>query len=962
MSVEISITDQIVEINETSTPVEISVAAGAIIAPVWGGITGTLSNQTDLQNALNLKVPYTGATTNVNLGEFEMKAGQLTLDLTPTGTAAVSTTRWNDTNGVSETTLKGGSVVLKNGIDLVARVVNKVTPNATLTKAAYQAVRVSGAQGQRLAVAYAQANNDANSADTIGLVTETIATNQEGFIMAVGQLENINTTGSLQGETWVDGDVLYLSPTTAGAITKVKPTAGGHIVVIGYVEYAHVNNGKIYVKIMNGWELTELHDVDIVTPLNNEGLFYESATSLWKNKSIATALGYTPQQALTLTTTGTSGASTLVGGTLNIPQYQSVLTNPITGTGTSGQVAYFTGATTQGGSNFIFFDITNQRLGLGTITPQYQFHVAPQAFFNGGIRLGTGYSAIDVVTGASGLYLSGSQGALNHVLINSSGRLILGGGADSAQRLQVTGTSYFSDSVGIGNSGSVASSLRISKALATGNTIGIYMDSQIQSTLSNVSYFQSEASTSASAITITHLRHYFATAPSFGAGSTVTNQYGFAIQGSTLINATNNYGFWGDIAAGTNRWNLYMGGTANNYMAGSLAVGTTSFNDNANPYKTVVFYNTSGSAGGGFMVSANQAANGANAMVSAVQWALSDGTKMKPSGFFFNYATLGQGNRANSSSGNFIASTQIAGANFIITNNNAYINHTDINSTSNDYVNYQAYLYVQRNSGTVNVNGYQAFRSVYQFAVGSETITNFYDFVAAQPTLAASALVTNRYGLFIDFNNTQVTNAWGLYQTSSTVKNYLNGELLLGSTTSSGEKLQVNGTAKITGATTFGSSVIASGLISSVTEFRLNNQSFTRVAIADTGGGFAGGYNLALSSGVTPIHDSTGAISGVHYRSGGIISFYTGSSQTAGTVASERMRLDSSGSLGIGTTSPNASAILQADSTTKGFLPPRMTNAQRTAIGSPAVGLIVYCTDMVEGLYVYKSTGWTFII
>jgi hypothetical protein len=58
----------------------------------------------------------------------------------------------------------------------------------------------------------------------------------------------------------------------------------------------------------------------------------------------------------------------------------------------------------------------------------------------------------------------------------------------------------------------------------------------------------------------------------------------------------------------------------------------------------------------------------------------------------------------------------------------------------------------------------------------------------------------------------------------------------------------------------------------------------------------------------------------------------------------------------------DSSAILEAFSTSKGFLPPRMTNAQRTAIGTPAVGLMVYCTDVVEGLYVYKSTGWTFVI
>lgn len=235
-------------------------------------------------------VPYVGATTNVDLGEFELKAGQLSLDISPTGTASVGTTRWNNTIGSSETTLKGGSVILKNGVDLVARVVNKVTPNTTLTKAAYQAVRVSGAAGQRLAVEFAQADNDANSADTIGLVTETIATNQEGFIMTVGNLEEINTTGSLQGETWADGDVLYLSPTTEGALTNIKPTgATGHIVVMGYVEYAHAIHGKIYVKIMNGWELDELHNVYISSPANNEVLTYESATSLWKNKAISAA-------------------------------------------------------------------------------------------------------------------------------------------------------------------------------------------------------------------------------------------------------------------------------------------------------------------------------------------------------------------------------------------------------------------------------------------------------------------------------------------------------------------------------------------------------------------------------------------------------------------------------------------------------------------------------------------------
>jgi hypothetical protein len=74
-------------------------------------------------------------------------------------------------------------------------------------------------------------------------------------------------------------------------------------------------------------------------------------------------------------------------------------------------------------------------------------------------------------------------------------------------------------------------------------------------------------------------------------------------------------------------------------------------------------------------------------------------------------------------------------------------------------------------------------------------------------------------------------------------------------------------------------------------------------------------------------------------------------------------KVQNNGSIGIGTTAAIvASAKVQIDSTTQGFLPPRMTNAQRIAIASPAVGLMVYCTDAVEGLYIYKSMGWTFVI
>jgi hypothetical protein len=230
-------------------------------------------------------VPYTGATQDVDLGEFEIKAGQVEFDQTPTGTAGVGVMRWNDSDGTVDLGLKGGNVTLQVGQEQVLRVVNKTATNINLLEANYQAVRVTGAQGQRLKVDLAQAINDTVSAETIGLVTETINNNQEGFITTSGLVRGINTTGSLQGETWADGDILYLSPTTAGNATKVKPVAPNHLIILGYVIRAHITQGSIFVKVDNGYELEELHNVKITTPENRDLLAYDSSDSIWKNSS-----------------------------------------------------------------------------------------------------------------------------------------------------------------------------------------------------------------------------------------------------------------------------------------------------------------------------------------------------------------------------------------------------------------------------------------------------------------------------------------------------------------------------------------------------------------------------------------------------------------------------------------------------------------------------------------------------
>ena len=200
----------------------------------------------DLEDVLTIGNSAGALSIDLNNNDL-LNTDKIDFNLATTDTAGVGQLVWNDTDGTLDLGLKGGAVTLQIGQEQVARVVNKTSPLIDLLEANYQVVKIVGATGQKLSVALAQADNTLDSATTLGVVTENINKNQQGFICTSGQVREINTTGSLQGETWNDGDVLYLSPTVAGRLTKVKPLS--NVFVIGFVEYAHSNHGKIYVRI-----------------------------------------------------------------------------------------------------------------------------------------------------------------------------------------------------------------------------------------------------------------------------------------------------------------------------------------------------------------------------------------------------------------------------------------------------------------------------------------------------------------------------------------------------------------------------------------------------------------------------------------------------------------------------------------------------------------------------------------
>lgn len=340
------------------------------------------------------------------------------------------------------------------------------TTGATVTKGTV--IYLSGSSGTLPTIAKAQANSEATSSSTYGVVQNDIANNANGYVVVIGNLTGIDTSA------FNAGDVLWLSPTVAGGVTTTKPSAPNNSVYIGIVTRSNNTAGTIEVKIQNGYELDELHNVAISSVANNEVLVYESSTTLWKNKSIATILGYTPISLSSLSASaplsynsGTgaftiSQASGSTDGYLSSTDWntfnskQNALTNPVTGTGTSGHVTYFTGSTSVAGSANHFWDATNNRLGIGLTNPQRSLEIysatadshlrlsgaAPSVSMGEAIT-GAVYQAKFGLATASNQYITGSV-AGDFVIISQTASTIWFN--NGAERMRVTG----SGNVGIG--------------------------------------------------------------------------------------------------------------------------------------------------------------------------------------------------------------------------------------------------------------------------------------------------------------------------------------------------------------------------------------------------------------------------------------------------------------------------------------------------------------------------------
>jgi hypothetical protein len=286
-----------------------------------------------------------------------------------------------------------------------------------------RAVMAAGTTGNtgRILIAPAIADGTVNSEYILGITAQTIGNNANGKVQHFGKIGGIQTNGANFGETWVDDDVLFCSAATPGYLTKVQPAAPNLKVPIATVIHAHPSNGTLFIRPSHFPDLNQINDVQLTSPTTGQTLIYNASTGVWSNQTPADSSSTNELQTLSvaantatlsnsggsltiagagINTVGTAGTIITVtgteidGSTTNELQTLStgtntltlsngggtvtVDTNPsddVTGSGANGQVSFWTGTQTQSGDNGLFWDNTNKRLGVGTISPSTAFHV-----------------------------------------------------------------------------------------------------------------------------------------------------------------------------------------------------------------------------------------------------------------------------------------------------------------------------------------------------------------------------------------------------------------------------------------------------------------------------------------------------------------------------------------------------------------------------------------------------------
>jgi len=418
-------------------------------------------------------VPYSGAIADVDLGEFGLETGFVNLDTTPTNIPTEQgAIYWDDARSTAALIMNG--TLQHIGQDVFYYVKNST--GSSIPKGT--AVRFDGTDGAsgHLKIAPFLADGTYPSTYFMGVTAEEILNGEFGQVMHFGELDGINTSG------YTAGALLYASTTVAGAFQTTAPIAPNNIVLIA-AAINSTNNGTILVRPTYGSNINQDEGVKITTPTTGQLLQLQS-NGLWENKTKAHILG------------GTSTQFVKGDGSLDSTSYQPLLTNPVTGTGTTNNLTKFTGASTVGNST-----ITDNGSIVSVLNSAYTdvFRVGSPSnsiyfYPDGGsvnIMTGAGFSGSGITFAGSSNYLDFNTNSLTRMRLSTAGNLLVGTTTDAGFKLDVNGTGRFVNNVSGGatnvltitNAAStvVNTEARLFLSTVTGNDRGAYISAIITS-------------------------------------------------------------------------------------------------------------------------------------------------------------------------------------------------------------------------------------------------------------------------------------------------------------------------------------------------------------------------------------------------------------------------------------------------------------------------------------------------
>jgi hypothetical protein len=448
----------------------------------------------------------------------------------------------SDSTSTTSSTTIASSTAVKSAYDLANAALPKSggTVTGNLEIGTSGSLTFEGATADAFETTLAVVDPTADRTITLPNVTGTVVTTGD--------------TGSVTSTMILDGTILNTDVNASAAIagTKISPDFGSQNAVTTGTSTAASFIPSSSTTPTNGLYLSAANQVSLATG-STERLRLDSTGQIK-----AVSIGSAAAPTYTFTTDSNTGVYSLGADQLNLAT---------------------------AGVDRLSIDATGE-VGIGTTSPGAKLHISGTApifrltdtdtsvdhRISGSSTVGTLSIETDYLsTGTAPVFLVSIQGTEKMRFSDTSGCLALGSATTSG-----------------GGSGT---SIRFANVITGATTsVSVLGSPAVQSDVTaNARIYVSAPSTVASGFTLSNLQHFYAAPAAFGAGSAVTNQYGFAVSAG-LSEATNNYGFfcpaltgtttaygfYSSIASATGRYNFYAGGTAANYFAGSVGIATAS--------------------------------------------------------------------------------------------------------------------------------------------------------------------------------------------------------------------------------------------------------------------------------------------------------------------------------------------------------------------------------------------------